>query len=304
MCRATSSTTRRNRARSRSRTCGPARVPIRSPYLVTNARFVACHQFEFVDKIDLLEHAAPGAVFLLNAPGDRGRVWDRLPREMQEQMIEKKIRFFAIDAVSVAKATGMGSGSTRSCRPAISRSRACCRREEAIRQIKKAIEKTYGKRGAEVVRRNFEAVDSALAHLHEVPVPAAATATRARPPLVSPGAPDFVQKVTAVMMAGKGDLLPVSAFPSTARGRWERRNGRSATSPSRSRSGIPTICIQCNQCALVCPHAAIRAKVYDPRRSPALRRRSNPLPTRGSSSKARRLRFRLRPRIARAAACA
>jgi pyruvate-ferredoxin/flavodoxin oxidoreductase len=237
--------------------------PIRSSYLVTNARFVACHQFEFVDKIDVLEYAAPGAVFLLNVAGDPERVWERLPREMQEQIIEKKIRLFAIDAVEVAKATGMGQRINtimQTCYFAIS---GVLPREEAIHQIKKAIEKTYGKRGAEVVRRNFEAVDSTLAQLHEVPVPETVSATRGRPPIVSAAAPDFVQKVTALMLAGKGDLLPVSAFPvdgtwPVATAKWEKRN---------IAIEIPVwdakICIQCNQCALVCPHAAIRAKVYD-----------------------------------------
>ena len=237
--------------------------PIRSSYLVTNARFIACHQFEFVDKIDVLEHAARGAVFLLNAPADSGSVWERLPCEMQEQIIEKQIRFFAIDAVAVAKATGMGQRINtimQTCYFAIS---GVLPRQEAIAQIKKAIEKTYGKRGAEVVRRNFEAVDSALAHLHEVSVPAAASAGRTRPAMVSGKAPDFVQKVTAVMMAGKGDLLPVSAFPvdgtwPVATAKWEKRN-IAFDIPVWD----PKICIQCNQCALVCPHATIRAKVYD-----------------------------------------
>jgi pyruvate-ferredoxin/flavodoxin oxidoreductase len=237
--------------------------PIRSSYLVTNARFVACHQFEFVDKIDVLEHAARGAVFLLNAPGDSSSVWERLPREMQEQIIEKKIRLFVIDAIAVAKATGMGQRINtimQTCYFAIS---GVLPREEAIAHIKKAIEKTYGKRGAEVVRRNFEAVDSTLERLHEVPVPAAVGAGRARPPMVSAQAPDFVQKVTAVMLAGKGDLLPVSAFPvdgtwPVATAKWEKRN-IAIDIPVWD----PKICIQCNQCALVCPHATIRAKVYD-----------------------------------------
>jgi pyruvate-ferredoxin/flavodoxin oxidoreductase len=237
--------------------------PIRSSYLVTSARFVACHQFEFVNKIDVLEHAAPGAVFLLNAPSDSGLIWEGLPREMQEQIIEKKIRFFAIDAVKVAKATGMGQRINtimQTCYFAIS---GVLPREEAISQIKKAIEKTYGKRGAEVVRRNFEAVDSTLAHLQEIAVPATVSAVRARTPIVSSDAPDFVQKVTAVMMAGKGDLLPVSAFPvdgtwPVATAKWEKRN-IAIDIPVWD----PKICIQCNQCVLVCPHATIRAKVYD-----------------------------------------
>jgi pyruvate-ferredoxin/flavodoxin oxidoreductase len=237
--------------------------PIRSAYLVDRAKFVACHQFEFVDKIDMLEHAAPGAAFLLNAPGAAADAWERLPREMQEQIIEKKIRFFAIDAYDLAQRAGMGTRINtimQTCFFAIS---GLLPRDEAIAYIKKAIEKTYGKRGPEVVRRNCEVVDQALSHLHEIPVPLTVSAVRNRPPLVSERAPDFVQRVTAVMMAGKGDLLPVSAFPvdgtwPVATAKWEKRN---------IALEIPVwdakICIQCNQCALVCPHAAIRAKVYD-----------------------------------------
>jgi pyruvate-ferredoxin/flavodoxin oxidoreductase len=238
--------------------------PIRSAYLVDRADFVACHQFEFVDKIDVLEHAAPGAVFLLNAPLSTDAVWDSLPREMQQQLLEKKIRFFAIDAYALAKQAGMGGRINtimQTCFFAIS---GVLPREEAIAHIKKAIEKSYGKRGPEVVRRNCELVDQSLAHLHEITVPKAPTATRARPPLVSERAPDFLQKVTAVMMAGKGDLLPVSAFPvdgtwPVGTAKWEKRN-LALEIPVWD----PKICIQCNQCALVCPHAAIRAKAYEP----------------------------------------
>ena len=152
--------------------------PIRSAYLVDRAGFVACHQFEFVDKIDVLEHAAPGAAFLLNAPFPADEVWDHLPREMQEQIIERKIRFFAIDAYDLAKRAGMGTRINtimQTCFFAIS---GLLPRDEAIAHIKKAIEKTYGKRGPEVVRRNCEVVDQALAHLHEITVPAAVSATR------------------------------------------------------------------------------------------------------------------------------
>ena len=237
--------------------------PIRSAYLVDRASFVACHQFEFVDKIDVLEHAAPGAAFLLNAPFAPDAVWDRLPREMQEQILDRKIRLFAIDAFDLAKRGGMGARINtimQTCFFAIS---GLLPMDDAIVQIKKSIEKTYGKRGPEVVRRNCDMVDRALAHLHEIPVPATADALHHRPPLVSERAPDFVQKVTAVMLAGKGDLLPVSAFPvdgtwPTGTAKWEKRN---------LALEIPVwddkVCIQCNQCALVCPHAAIRAKLYD-----------------------------------------
>ena len=204
--------------------------PIRSAYLVDRAGFVACHQFEFVDKIDVLEYAAPGAVFLLNAPGDRRSGLGSLPREMQEQMIEKQIRFFAIDAYALAKQVGMGGRINTIMQTCFFGISGILPRDEAIAHIKKSIEKTYGKRGPEVVRRNCEVVDQALAHLHEIPVPAAAgTTTRRRPPLVSERAPDFVQKVTAVMLAGKGDLLPVSAFPvdgtwPVGTAKWEKRN--------------------------------------------------------------------------------
>jgi pyruvate-ferredoxin/flavodoxin oxidoreductase len=237
--------------------------PIRSAYLVDRARFVACHQFEFVDKIDVLEHAAPGAAFLLNAPFPPGEVWHCLPKEMQEQIIERQIRFFAIDADDLAKRAGMGTRINtimQTCFFAIS---GLLPRDEAIAHIKKSIEKTYGKRGPEVVRRNCEVVDHALEHLHEIPVPSTVSARHTRPPLVSERAPDFVRKVTAVMLAGKGDLLPVSAFPidgtwPVGTAKWEKRN---------IALEIPVwdsnICIQCNQCALVCPHAAIRAKVYE-----------------------------------------
>jgi len=237
--------------------------PIRSAYLINRASFVACHQFEFIDKIDVLEYAAPGAVFLLNASGDVNTVWDSLPREMQQQMIEKKIRFFVIDAYALAKQVGMGGRINTIMQTCFFGISGILPRDEAIEHIKKSIEKTYGKRGPEVVKRNWEVVDLALADLHEIQVPASVNATRMRPPLVSEKAPDFVQKVTAVMLAGKGDLLPVSAFPidgtwPTGTAKWEKRN-LALEIPVWD----PTICIQCNQCALVCPHAAIRAKVYE-----------------------------------------
>jgi len=237
--------------------------PIRSAYLIDHAGFVACHQFEFIDKIDVLEHAAPGAVFLLNAPGDATTVWNELPQEMQTQLIEKKIRFFAIDAYSLAKQVGMGGRINTIMQTCFFGISGILPRDEAISHIKKSIEKTYGKRGPEVVKRNCEVVDLALAQLHEVPVPESVTATRTRPPIVSAAAPDFVQKITAVMLAGKGDLLPVSAFTvdgtwPVGTAKWEKRN-LALEIPVWD----PKICIQCNQCALVCPHSAIRAKVYD-----------------------------------------
>jgi len=240
-----------------------SKKPIRSAYLVDRASFVACHQFEFIDKIDVLEHAAPGAAFLLNAPLPADQVWDHLPKEMQEQIIERKIRFFAIDAYDLAKRAGMGTRINTIMQTCFFAIAGVLPRDEAIGHIKKSIEKSYGKRGPEVVRRNWEVVDQALAHLHEIPVPGSVSASRLRPPLVSEKAPDFVQKVTAVILAGKGDLLPVSAFTvdgtwPVGTAKWEKRNIALEIPVWDSK-----ICIQCNQCALVCPHAAIRAKVYD-----------------------------------------
>ena len=238
--------------------------PIRSSYLVRRANFVACHQYVFLDRYNVLEYAQPGAVFLLNAPFGPNEVWDDLPREVQAQILEKKLRFYVIDAYDVAKKTGMGSRINtimQTCFFAIS---GVLPRDEAIAQIKQAIKKTYGKRGEDVVRKNFAAVDETLANLFEVKVPGKVTATRAMPPVVSDQAPDFVRRVTAVMMANKGDHLPVSAFPidgtwPVGTAAWEKRN-IALELPVWD----PAICIQCNKCALVCPHAAIRAKVVQP----------------------------------------
>jgi pyruvate-ferredoxin/flavodoxin oxidoreductase len=236
--------------------------PIRSTYLVKRATFVACHQFVFLEKYDVLEYAAPGAVFLLNSPFGPDDVWDELPREVQESIVEKQLRLYVIDAYAVARDTGMGSRINtimQTCFFAIS---GVLPRDQALAHIKQAIEKTYGKRGPEVVRKNFQAVDQTLAHLHQVTVPDAVTASRTRPPVVAAAAPAFVQRVSALMLAGKGDLLPVSAFPvdgtwPVATAQWEKRN---------IALEIPVwdevLCIQCNKCALVCPHAAIRAKVF------------------------------------------
>jgi pyruvate-ferredoxin/flavodoxin oxidoreductase len=235
---------------------------IRSAYLITKANFVASHQFTFLEKYDVLGYAAEGGTFLLNSPFDKDKVWDELPREVQKEMIEKKLKFYVIDAYKVAKDTGMGvriNTIMQTCFFAIS---GVLPREEAIHQIKKAIEKTYGKKGKEIVAKNFAAVDHTLAHLYEVKVPSAVTSSKKMPPIVSDEAPDFVKKVSALMLANKGDLLPVSAFPvdgtwPLATTQWEKRN---------IATDIPvwdsSICIQCNKCAMVCPHAAIRAKVY------------------------------------------
>jgi pyruvate-ferredoxin/flavodoxin oxidoreductase len=238
--------------------------PIQSAYLIKHANFVACHAFNFLEKYDVLEYAAPGAVFLLNASYGPEAVWDHLPREVQQQIIDKRLKFHLIDADAVAKDTGMGrriNTIMQTCFFAIS---GVLPRDAAIAHIKHTIEKTYQKKGAAIVEKNFDAVDHTLAHLHEVAVPDRATATHGLPPIVAAEAPDFVQRVTAVMLANKGDLLPVSAFPvdgtwPLGTARWEKRS-IALEMPVWDE----TICIQCNKCALVCPHAAIRAKVYAP----------------------------------------
>jgi pyruvate-ferredoxin/flavodoxin oxidoreductase len=238
--------------------------PIRAAYLILGAGFVACHQFTLLDTVDVLKSAEPGAVFLLNAPYGPEKVWDHLPAEVQQQIIEKRLRFYVIDGYAVADKAGMGrriNTVMQTCFFAIS---GVLPREEAISKIKAAIEKTYAKRGEEVVRRNFDAVDQSLEHLHEVKVPSQVTSTLVRPPIVPDEAPDFVKRVTAAMMAGHGDGLPVSAFPPdgvwpTGTSRFEKRN----IAPQVP-VWDPDVCIQCNKCALVCPHAAIRCKVYEP----------------------------------------
>ncbi len=240
--------------------------PIDAPYLIEphTANFVACHQFTFVEKFDILQYAQPNGIFLLNSIYGPDEVWDHLPREMQQDIIDKNLRFYVIDAYSVAKKTGMGARINtimQTCFFAIS---GVLPREQAIEQIKKAIRKTYGKRGEEVVQRNFDAVDQSLAHLHEVKVPAKATSTITRKPPVPEEAPQFVREVLGKMIERKGDDLPVSALPAdgtypSGTTKWEKRN-ISLEIPQWE----PDLCIQCGKCVFVCPHAVIRQKIFDP----------------------------------------
>jgi pyruvate-ferredoxin/flavodoxin oxidoreductase len=238
--------------------------PIRSAFLIRQASFLACHQFDFLDRYDVLEYAAPGGILLLNAPAAADRVWDQLPREAQTQILDKRLRFHVIDAYGVAGDAGLGrriNTIMQTCFFALS---GILPVEQAITEIKKTIQETYGKWGADTVQQNQAAVDQALAHLHEVRLPDHVTATRAFAPLVPDEAPDFVKKVTALLLAGKGDWLPVSAFPvdgtwPVGTAKWDKRN-----LAQEIPVWDPAICIQCNKCAMVCPHAAIRAKVYAP----------------------------------------
>ncbi|MBM3676961.1 MAG: pyruvate:ferredoxin (flavodoxin) oxidoreductase, partial [Actinobacteria bacterium] len=236
--------------------------PISSSYLIRDAGFVACHQFGLLDRLDVLAVARPGATFLLNAPHTPDEVWAALPLEVQEQIVEKRLRLVVVDAGSVARDAGLGrrvNTILQTCFFALS---GVLPREEAIAAIKDAVRRTYAKRGEIVIERNFAAIDRALDGLHEVAVPATATSARRRPPAVGADAPAFVRDVTAAMIAGRGDTLPVSALPvdgtfPTATSQWEKRS-----IATEIPIWDPTICIDCAKCALVCPHAAIRMKVF------------------------------------------
>ena len=237
--------------------------PIHSTYLISKANFVACHQMVFLEKIDVLKNAQQGATFLLNSPYTKEETWDKLPKNVQQQIIDKKLKFYLIDAYHVAKETGMGvriNTIMQTCFFAIS---GVLPRDEAIAKIKEAIKKTYGKKGEQIVQMNYNAVDQTLANLHELKVPAKVSSTITMTPAVPAEAPAFVQDVTAMIISGRGDEIPVSKFPvdgtfPTGTTQWEKRNVALDVP-----SWVPDICIQCNKCANVCPHACIRPKVYD-----------------------------------------
>ena len=239
--------------------------PIRSTYLVTKANFIACHQPVFLERYDMLKDIVEGGTFLLNTPYPPDEVWNFLPRKVQEQLVQRKLHFYVIDAVKVARDSGMGGRINtvmQVCFFAISK---VLPKEEAIEAIRDSIRKTYGKKGDEIVQMNLSAVDNTLAYMFKVKVPDRVDGIIELPPTVSPNAPEFVRTVLAEMIAGRGDDLPVSTLPAdgtypTATSRWEKRN---------IALEIPvwdtTVCIQCGKCAMVCPHGVIRIKVYDPK---------------------------------------
>jgi pyruvate-ferredoxin/flavodoxin oxidoreductase len=238
--------------------------PVNAPYLINQANFVACHQFTFTEQIEMLQYAMPGAVFLLNSIYGPDEVWDNLPKEVQTTILEKDLKFYVIDAYEVAKKTGMGSRINtimQTCFFAIS---GVLPKDDAITAIKDAIKKTYGKRGEAVVKKNYAAVDQALAHLHQVEIPEKVTSVVTRRDPVSREAPEFVQNVLGTIIAGQGDTLPVSALPNdgsypTGTTQWEKRNITLEIPVWES-----DLCIQCGKCIFVCPHATIRQKVFDP----------------------------------------
>ncbi|HUO37098.1 MAG TPA: pyruvate:ferredoxin (flavodoxin) oxidoreductase, partial [Mycobacterium sp.] len=238
-------------------------TPIRAPYLVSGASFVGCHQFGFLDQVDVLGRTAPGAALLLNTHHRPDAVWDALPRRVQEQIIDKDIRLYAVDAGRIAREVGMAGRINivlQTCFFAISE---VLPKEQAIARIKDSIAKTYGNRGADVVEREIAAVDRALDGLHRIDVPARPSATDVPTPTVPPSAPEFVRVVTAEMMAGRGDALPVSALPvdgtyPSGTAAYEKRNISDLVA-----AWSPDACIQCGNCGFVCPHSVIRTKLFE-----------------------------------------
>ncbi|MCF7687084.1 MAG: pyruvate:ferredoxin (flavodoxin) oxidoreductase [Cephaloticoccus sp.] len=239
--------------------------PIRSPYLIKQAGFVACSQFSFVGQGDVLSYAARQATVLLNSPYSPEETWKKLPRDWQLTLITKELRLFVIDATKVAQETGMGRRTNTVLQTCFFALSGVLPRDEAIVQIKKAIAKTYGRKGDQIVKMNYAAVDAALAGLFEVTIPQAVDPEAiATIPPTYPGAPEFVKSVTAKLLANQGDLMPVSAMPldgswPTGTARFEKRN-IALEIPVWD----PAVCIQCNKCVMVCPHAAIRAKFFEP----------------------------------------
>ncbi|MBI4583184.1 MAG: pyruvate:ferredoxin (flavodoxin) oxidoreductase [Planctomycetes bacterium] len=237
--------------------------PIRSTYLIQKADFVACHQFHFLERYDILDCAAEGATFLLNSPYGPEAVWDRIPRKVQEEVIRKKLKFFVVDAYRIAKENDLGTRINTIMQTCFFKIAEIISPEVAVSEIKRVIESSYGRKGAEIVERNFRAVDQALETLHAVKVPARAAGTIELPPVVPPESPPYVKDITSWMIAGKGDLLSVSKLPCdgtfpTGTAHWERRN-LALEIPAWE----PEVCIQCGKCTFVCPHTAIRVKVYE-----------------------------------------
>lgn len=240
--------------------------PIRSTYLIGDdeARFVGCHQSVFLERYDMLDKAATGGIFLLNTTAPADQAWDTLPRRMQQQVIDKQLKFYVIDAYRVAEESGMGrriNTIMQTCFFAIS---DILPQAQAIRSIKDAVEKTYGKKGKKLVEMNFQAIDASLANLHQVTIPGSVSSNFDKPPVVPANAPEFVRQVTAEIIAGRGDNLPVSLLPAdgtypSGTTQYEKRN-IALEIPEWDED----LCIHCGKCPFVCPHGVIRSKVFDP----------------------------------------
>ena len=237
--------------------------PINAPYLIMEADFIACHKFNFIEKVQMLRLAKRGATFLLNSPYGIDEVWNQLPFPIQEIIIEKKLKLYIIDASGVAKAAGLGERINTIMQTCFFALSEVLPKEEAIDRIKRSIEKSYLKKGKAVVEMNFRVVDAALKNLFKVKIPSKVTSKIPLPPTVSIEAPEFVQQVTAMMMRGDGDELPVSKLPidgtyPSATTRWEKRNISDMVA-----QWDKDLCIQCGNCSFVCPHSVIRSKFYN-----------------------------------------
>ena len=238
--------------------------PLRRPYLISSAKFVACHNFSFLERYDMLSSIIEGGTFLLNCPYGPDEIWDQMPVEVQRQIIDKKLKFYVIDAIKLGKELGLGARINMIMQTAFFVISGILPRDEAIAAIKDAIVKTYGRKGDKIVNMNFSAVDGALRNIHQVNYPNKATSKITKPPIVPQDSPEFVRYVTATIIEGRGDSLPVSAMPDdgtfpVGTTQYEKRN---------IAVEIPVwdeaTCIQCGVCSIVCPHAAIRMKIYDP----------------------------------------
>ncbi len=242
--------------------------PITSTYLIREADFVACHHDRFLERVEMLHLARPGATFLLSTRHGPEKIWDELPAEVQQQLIDKEIDFWVVDGAAIARDAGLGDRVNTVLQTCFFELTDVIPTADAVTAIKDAVSKTYAKRGRAVLERNFAAVDAAVAGLHRVEVPSRVSATHSMAPPVPADAPDFVQRVTATILAGHGDRLPVSALPvdgtfPTATSQWEKRS-----IATEIPIWDPDICIDCGRCALVCPHAAIRMKAFPASEAP------------------------------------
>ncbi|MDP8228928.1 MAG: pyruvate:ferredoxin (flavodoxin) oxidoreductase, partial [Candidatus Electryoneaceae bacterium] len=238
--------------------------PIRSTYLVHKANFIACHQTVFLEKYDMLDVAVEGATFLLNTYVPPDEVWDSLPRPMQQQLIDKKMKLYVIDAYKVGRETGMRDRVNTIMQTCFFYISGILPPDESIEAIKKYIKKTYSAKGEKIVEMNFNAVDGTIENLHQIAIPDTVTSTLELPPPVSPEAPEFVRNVLGTILSNKGDTLPVSAFPDdgtfqVGTCQWEKRSIALEIPVWES-----DLCTQCGKCVIACPHAAIRQKVYEP----------------------------------------
>lgn len=238
------------------------KTPIHAPYLIREADFIACHKYNFISRVEMLSFAKPGAVFLLNSPYGSDEIWHKLPLTLQQQIIAKKLRFYVIDASKVATDAGLGQRINTVMQTCFFALSGVLPEKEAIEKIKVSIRKSYEAKGETIVQQNFRVVDASLENLYPVKIPAIATGNLSVPPVVPAEAPDFVQKVTARLLAGEGDSIPVSLLPAdgtypSGTTRWEKRNIADDVA-----IWDPESCIQCGNCSFVCPHSVIRSKFY------------------------------------------